>query len=327
MTDLYPWLSPHYKRIIAAFQQGHGHHALLFKMEQGLGGEQLIKAVALRLMCHDPQGAEPCGNCHSCRLFNANNHPDFHLLASIEDKDIGIDQVREMNEKVSQHAQQNGNKVVYVQDVQRLTENAANAILKTLEEPRPNTYFLLCSDLSSALMPTIHSRCQAWIINIPDNETALDWLNIQYPDKIDEISTALRISYGRPLSALEFLQQGLLEKRREFLRQFWLFYTRRSPLELLPYFEKELLFQQLDWLIAFLSDALKDKLGIHENWICQDLTRGIRQFSQQQSADRLLKAYQIIQKVRADLSLINAINQELILVDGLTRLITEVFEN
>ena len=144
---------------------------------------------------------------------------------------------------------------------------------------------------------------------------------------MDEIPTALRINYARPLAAAETLEKGLLEKRREFLRQFWLFYSRRSPLEILPHFDKTLLFQQIDWLAAFLSDALKDKLGIRENWISQDLERGIQQFNQKQTMLGLLKANQILQKMRSDLSLVNAVNQELILLDGLTRLITEVFEN
>jgi len=144
---------------------------------------------------------------------------------------------------------------------------------------------------------------------------------------MDEIPTALRINYARPLAAAETLEKGLLEKRREFLRQFWLFYSRRSPLEILPHFDKTLLFQQIDWLAAFLSDALKDKLGIRENWISQDLERGIQQFNQKQTVLGLLKANQIMQKMRSDLSLVNAVNQELILLDGLTRLITEVFEN
>ena len=95
----------------------------------------------------------------------------------------------------------------------------------------------------------------------------------------------------------------------------------------MPHFDNELIFQQLYWLSAFVGDALKNKLNIRENWICQDLERGVYQFSEQQTALGLLKAGQIIQTVRSDLSRINAVNQELILLDGLTRLITEVFEN
>lgn len=323
MPALYPWLEPTYQKITHAFTEQRGHHSLLFKADLGLGVEQLIQAIAEFLLC---QQAEPCKQCHSCRLFAAGNHPDFHLLAPIDNKDIGIDQVREINEKVNQFAQQGGNKVVYLQGVERLTDNAANALLKTLEEPTPNTYFLLQADLASAVLPTIHSRCQTWLVSVPQSSIALNWLQTQRPEKTEEISTALRINHGKPLPALTMLEQGLIEKRREFLRQFWTFYIRRSPLELLPHFDKDNPLPQLDWLMDFLSDALKAKLGIREGWICQDLARGIEQFNQKQTAQGLLKANQILQKVRLDLRQINAVNQELILLDGLTKLITEVFE-
>ena len=84
--------------------------------------------------------------------------------------------------------------------------------------------------------------------------------------------------------------------------------------------------QQLDWLLAFLSDALKAKLQVKNGWICQDIERGVIQFAQGLSAPALLQAGNIVQKVRSDLQTINAVNQELILLDGLTRLITDVFE-
>lgn len=325
MSSLYPWLLPYYQQFTTAFRQGHGHHAFLFKAEQGLGESELINAIAKFLICrHASQ--QPCETCHSCHLFRAGSHPDFHLVTPIDNKDIGIDQVRHINEHINQHAQQQGNKVIYLQHAQRMTENAANALLKTLEEPRPNTYFLLQSDLSASLPATIYSRCQICLINTPDEQTSLHWLHEHFPTKTAEILTALRINYCRPLLAKETLQQGLLDKRHTFLRQFWLFYSRRSPLELLPYFDNALLFQQLDWLASFLSDALKDKLGVQTGWINQDLSQGIRQFSRSQTAVGLLQANRIIQKVRSDLNSINAVNQELMLLDGLTRLITEVFE-
>ena len=156
----------------------------------------------------------------------------------------------------------------------------------------------------------------------------MQWLQSQVSAETLEILTALRVNYGRPLLALAMLQQKQLEQRREFLRQFWVFYRRRSPLELLPFLakEKDMALQQLDWLLAFLSDALKAKLQVKNGWICQDIERGVVQFAQGLSAPALLKAGNIVQKVRSDLQTINAVNQELILLDGLTRLITDVFE-
>ncbi|MGF7452679.1 DNA polymerase III subunit delta' [Pasteurella bettyae] len=327
MVNLYPWLQSYYDKITTAFSEGYGHHAILFRAEQGLGVQQLVQAVASRIICQSEDSQnKPCDHCHSCHLFQASNHPDVYSLAPIEDKDIGVDQIREINQKVAQHAQQGGNKIVCIEEVNRLTESASNALLKTLEEPRPNTYFLLNADLSASLMATIYSRCQVWIIDTPVEQVAINWLQQQCTAEISDIDTALRMSYGRPLLALTYLTQGLLEKRREFLRAFWLFYIRRSPLELLPLFDKTLTLSQLDWLLAFLSDAIKFKLNIYEGWINQDLAKGVQQFSEQQQVVGLLKAIQIIQKVRWDLMKINGVNQELILLDGLSRLITEVFD-
>jgi DNA polymerase III, delta prime subunit len=278
-------------------------------------------------MCQTPDNA-PCGHCHACHLMAAHSHPDFHVLASQEGKDIGVDQVRAINEVVSQHAQQNGNKLVYIQDAERLTEAAANALLKTLEEPRPNTYFLLQIEPSSSLLATIYSRCQVWNVPLPTEAEALTWLSSQFQAETSELLTAaLAMNLGRPLLALETLQQGLIEQRKNFLRQFWLFYRRRSPLEILPFFEKERTVQQVDWILAFLSDAIKYKLEIQSGWQTLDLKTGVTQFADEQTALGLLTANKIMQKVRSDLLTINGVNTELMLLDGLTKLITEVFKD
>ncbi|PJG85114.1 DNA polymerase III subunit delta' [Conservatibacter flavescens] len=319
MNILYPWLESHYQQITHAFAQGHGHHALLFKADLGLGIEQLIAHIAHWILCQGEP--KPCDNCHACRLFNAVNHPDFYHLQPVDDKDIGIDQIREINEKVSQHAQQNGNKIVYIQDADRLTEAASNALLKTLEEPKTNTYFLLQTNLASSLLPTIYSRCQTWLIPTPDSELTLNWLQKQTHVNASQISTALRVNYGRPLMARHFLQNHLAEKRTTLITQFWKFYQRSDILQVLPQFEKEIIFQQLDWLSAFLMDSLKAKSGIYTDWVCMDFERAIEQFAAQNTLQTLLAANQILQQTRSNLATINAVNQELMLIDGLSGLI------
>lgn len=319
----FPWLSPYYQKITNAFLNGFEHHALLFKADEGLGGEALIEEVAGFLLCQNEQ--RPCGSCQHCQLFQARSHSDFYVLASIEGKDIGVDQVRELTEKLNQHAQLGGNKVVWVQGAERMTEAASNALLKTLEEPCENTYFLLQTGISSPLLPTIYSRCQVWKIRTPSTEDVLPWLKSSAP-QIEKIFPALRMNAGRPLATKTFLEENLLEKRTAFLRQFWLFYSKRSPLALFPHFEKDLLFQQIDWIEAFLMDALKCQLGITSGWICQDIYRGVEKLASQLSSFALLDALKIIQQMRQDLLRINAVNQDLILLDGLTQLITEVFE-
>lgn len=326
MTELYPWLKPYYQELCQAFLQGYGHHALLFKSDPDIGVERLISHIAAYLFCQNND--KPCGHCHTCQLFAAGNHPDYYVISSIDNKEIGIEQIREVNEKLNQHAQQNGNKVVYLQGANRLTEAAANALLKTLEEPRPHTYFLLQTDLTSSLLATIHSRCQLWLIHNPQPEQAMTWLQQQTINNADSITTeqlatALRITYYRPLSALTCLQQDWLTKRRELMKQFWRFYQRNDILQILPYFEKEIIFQQLDWIITFLLDSLKAKLGVTAYWICADFAQAINQFAQQNTVQTLLNSNKIMQKVRSDLATINGINQELLLLEGLSGLLLE----
>nr|WP_133544506.1 DNA polymerase III subunit delta' [Mesocricetibacter intestinalis] len=322
MLNLYPWLLPDYEKIRQTFLNGRGHHALLLRSESGIGTEQLAKATANLLLCQHINAAQKaCGQCHSCQLFRAGSHPDFYLLAPIENKDIGVDQVREISEKVSQHAQQGGNKVVYLQGAERLTENAANALLKTLEEPRPQTYFLLQSDISAALPATIYSRCQPWVIHCPSTQKAAQWLMEECTASAQDIAIALRINYGRVLSARDCLQGEMLQKRLILFTQFWRFYQRKDPLELLPHFDKEIIFQQLDWLISFLSDALKARLNISQHWLNTDFSKAVNQFAERQSAASLLRAYRIMQNIRSDLATINGVNQELILLDGLSKLL------
>ena len=127
---------------------------------------------------------------------------------------------------------------MYIQDAERLTEAAANALLKTLEEPRPNTYFLLQTEPSSSLLATIYSRCQVWNVPLPTEAEALKLAFFSISGRNIRIIDRTCDEFGAPTVSIGTLQQGLIEQRKNFLRQFWLFYRRRSPLEILPFFEK-----------------------------------------------------------------------------------------
>ena len=302
---------------------------MLFKSDSGLGSEQLLLAIAQGILCLDKPGLQHCGQCQNCRLFESGNHPDFHRLQLQEGKNIGVDQVRELIDNLQQYARQDGNKVVYAPTVELLSEAAANALLKTLEEPTERTYFLLLTDLVAPLMPTIYSRCQVWTLTAPPKEQAKIWLQQQIEAEDQDLDTALRVNYNRPLAALNALQKNWLPLRKDFLRQFWQFYRNRAVEPFLKQFalnDPVLLQRQLNWLSAFFSDSLKCKLQIKQSWINQDIANGIEQFSQQLSQTALLQGNRLIQQLRQDLTQINAVNQELMVLDCLTKLITQVFE-
>ncbi|AKO45971.1 DNA polymerase III subunit delta' [[Haemophilus] ducreyi] len=326
---LYPWLEQHYQQLTATFSNGRGYHALLFKSDVGLGTEKLIAQFAAWLLCQTPKQDLACDQCKSCLLLKNGNHPDLHILESIDGKDIGIEQIRETNTKLQNFAQQGGNTVVYIKTAECLTAASGNALLKTLEEPNDKVYFLLAAPQQTAILPTIASRCQTWLIHSPEMALTLTWLQAQAPTATREAcEIAMRLCHQRPLICKTFLEKDRLTARKTFLRTFWRFFNNRDVFLLFSQFDKEkaLILEQLEWLESFFSDSIKAKLAITNGWINYDLHNGILQFSQQLDIKRLLIGHQLIQQTKWDLLAVNAINQELILLACLTKLTLNVFE-
>ncbi|OBX04456.1 DNA polymerase III subunit delta' [Gallibacterium genomosp. 3] len=320
------WLEPVYQQITQAFLNGHGHHALLIRSANDNGAEQFCQAVAQWLFCEHKQQGRACGECRQCQLFEHQSHPDFYFLAAEKGKKISIESIREITDKLSRHSQQQSAKVVYIQGVEQLTEAAANALLKTLEEPTADCYFLLQTDIEHQLLATIYSRCQLWPLPLPTQDQGVAWLLAQGFKPSDDLQIALAMNYGRPFAAKNTLEQGEIAKRLEFLRQFWKFYRNRNLLMLLPYFQMDNPIPQLNWLEAFLMDALKGALAIHTGWQCNDLRQGVEAFAQQLSALKIYQGLSIIRRMRVDLLSINGVNQELIIANGLIEMIENVFE-
>lgn len=165
----YPWLRPPFEQLVASYQAGRGHHALMVQALPGMGSDALIYALCRFLMCRQPEGHKSCGHCHSCQLMQAGTHPDYYALTPEKGKSsLGIDAVREVSEKLYEHARLGGAKVVWIGDAAMLTDAAANALLKTLEEPPENTWFFLaCQEparlLANAAQPlSFVSPCSAF---------------------------------------------------------------------------------------------------------------------------------------------------------------------
>ncbi|MFC0308239.1 DNA polymerase III subunit delta' [Gallibacterium trehalosifermentans] len=320
------WLYPVYQRITQAFLTGHGHHALLLRTPNDNGGEQFCFTLAQWLLCEHKQAEQACGHCRQCQLFQHQSHPDFYWIAAEKGKKISIESIREVIDKLSRHSQQTAAKVVYIQGVELLTEAAANALLKTLEEPTEHCYFLLQTDIEHQLLATIYSRCQLWTLPQPTLDQAVKWLIEQGFPQSEALQTALTMNYYRPFAAKKSLEEGEVAQRLDFLRQFWKFYRNKNLLMLFPYVQLDNPIPQLNWIEAFLMDTLKCALGIHTGWQCQDLRQGVETLAQQLPALKIYQGLSIIRQMRTDLLTINGVNQELIVVDGLIKIIEEVFE-
>lgn len=145
-----------------ALASGRIAHAYLFWGPDGIGKEEAALAFASVLFCNNPGASsrgEPCGECPSCRKMEAGGHPDLHLLAPGE-KAISVEDVRALQEAIAFQAYEKGRKVVIIRDAPRMSQAGANALLKTVEEPPPETFLILLAAHPSRLLPTLVSRCQ-----------------------------------------------------------------------------------------------------------------------------------------------------------------------
>ena len=143
--------------VLQQFRRQEPVHAYLLTGARGLGKRTLAKVLASALFCVSEN--KPCGQCEACRRMYDGNEPDLLTVFSDDGSTIGVDQVREIIQKVSQHAFGTGYRVVLIEPVERMTLQAQNCLLKSLEEPIANVVFLLMTHELTATLGTIASRC------------------------------------------------------------------------------------------------------------------------------------------------------------------------
>lgn len=259
----YPWLRPHFEQLIASYQAGRGHHALLIQALPGMGDDALIYALSRWLMCHQPDGHKSCGQCHSCQLMQAGTHPDYyHLMPEKGKNTLGIDAVREVSEKLYEHARLGGAKVVWISDATQLTDAAANALLKTLEEPPENTWFFLACEEPARLLATLRSRCRLHHLSPPTESWAMAWLEREVTTSQEARLTALRLSASAPAAALALLQENHWNARQQLCQALDATLISHDWLSLLPALNHDDAATRLHWFASLLLDALKIQQGI-----------------------------------------------------------------
>ena len=198
--------------------QGRLGHAYLLLSAQGIGIELMVEQMAKQALCQHSTMDGACGQCASCQLFASKQHPDYFHLQRLEDKkEVGVDQVRQLIEKQNETSHQGGYKVIWVEDVENLNLSAFNALLKTLEEPAEKTLFILTCSQQSKLPATIKSRCQKLAVLSPELAVAINWLAQQRP-QFDQalIKRALRLNWGAPLKATEWIDNGGVQEYAEW---------------------------------------------------------------------------------------------------------------
>jgi DNA polymerase-3 subunit delta' len=262
---IYPWQTQQWKQFVQQREQNRLPHALLLFGDAGIGKAQFARDMAASLLCQSPNDTGmACGHCSACKLLVAQTHPDLRILRPEPPKDstskkplllIRIKAIRELCTRMAMTSQfEQGYRIAILENADGMNIEAANALLKTLEEPGQNVLLILTSSHPYRLPVTIRSRCQGQRFPRPPREQVLSWLQA---NQVSQAELKLELAHGAPLLALEQLSddndaRGLLSAALlAGMKQQGL--AHASALANLPSH------QGLSWMLDWISDLVRLK--------------------------------------------------------------------
>jgi len=216
---LYPWQQDQWRQLQRQRQTDRLPHALLFTGPAGTGKQRLARALARSLLCsHVHDDGQACGECEACRLFDAGTHPDMRWLKPLPPETstsknpvmaIRTDMIEALVNTLAATSQFGGYRCAVIANAEKMNREAANRLLKTLEEPGADTLITLVSSHPVRLPVTIRSRCQVIRFALPVESQALQWLASAADNVPGEtaLMQALRLSHGSPLQAKQFMDE------------------------------------------------------------------------------------------------------------------------
>ncbi len=237
---IHPWNHEIWQHLTSDHERSN--HALLFLGGTGLGKRALSFSFAHHLLSSNHSQSES--------LFNAGSHPDLHILMPevlIEDnlegtyanryieahsgkpkKDITINQIRLLTSKITTHPHISSHRMILIHSAESMNQNAANALLKNLEDPPQNTLFILVADEASALPKTIVSRCSIIAFRPGELDKSKEWLQTQNIIPENEIDNYLAMSINHPLMAIDYFQSDYIGTLKSVFTDVNNLWSRRS---------------------------------------------------------------------------------------------------
>ena len=268
-TKICPWLAEPLAHLEKARHEERFAHGWILAGPPGLGKINLALVAAERLL--NPQAAAPetlepqeAASAMAQRHEPADHHPDLHWIFPGNDKrTLIVDQIREMASTLALTSLGGLAKVVVLEPADAMTISAANALLKTLEEPTERTYLLLVTHQPGQLPATVRSRCQALPVPVPEKTMVLDWLassnsGVNERDWIQ----LLALSEGAPFRAIAFHDSDYINKTRALDTLFHGIHERElDPQSVADDWLKDDLELALSWLAARLRWAIRARIA------------------------------------------------------------------
>ena len=283
---IYPWQQNQWQQLQSQIQKQRLPHAILVLGQAGLGKQDFAQTIAASLLCTDRQDdGQPCGICSACHLLDVGTHPDYLYLApEAADKAIKVDDIRDLCNSLALTSQFGGYKVAVIALADNMNINAANSLLKTLEEPADNSLLILVSSRPHRLPITIRSRCHMIHFQVPESEQAEQWMVQQ---NMVEAKGLLGLAHGSPLLAVTLADEELVEQRKSLI-QALIGVTKNNPV---TEFAAPLSKWPSDYLLAWFYDWIRDlitiKQGTGSALVHHEFQKDLSQIATRASAESL----------------------------------------
>lgn len=192
-------------------------HAYLFTGKEGVGKKRLAIQFAKALFCREIV-ADSCDSCITCRKIEHSNHPDLKNIEIDDDsRQLKIDQMREMQKELVYKPYEGQRKIYIINDADRMTSQAANSLLKTLEEPPSYATIVLLAEDVNKILPTVFSRCQHIKLSVISRDKIKEFL-LREGIKKEKVELLSRLANGSPGRALKLsTDEELFARRKEVL--------------------------------------------------------------------------------------------------------------
>ncbi len=255
IPSIFPWQVEQWNIATGMVERNRLPHALLLTGMSGLGKQQFSKAFSAFVLCQSKEMKKACGHCRSCVWLKAGFHPDEITISPLPESSIKIDSIRALVDTLHETSMQGGWRVIIIESAHALNLNAANALLKTLEEAPARTLFMLVTNQLQRLPATVRSRCQTVLFHKPKRSDALAWLSDHAASH--DIELLLDLSDGAPLGALHLKENDLALRKKVYDGWLALRTSRGNPSTLAAEWQSQNVTDILNYFLVGLRDLLR----------------------------------------------------------------------